>query len=290
MASYFTYFPNVYVGEGISDDETFKYRLVKNLFRRVRVREDLDQYVTLFESYSIKNDETPSSIAQKFFGDAHLDWVLLLSNNIIDIYDEWPKNETDLQSYVNTVYNDPDSVHHYETNEILVNGVVYIPEGTEVTAAYRTTMPDGTVLTAEQSRYPITNYEHEYYLNEKKRLVRIPTPSLVDLMLAEFEELLEYQPHAELDELNNKKSELSIASKFVNTTSSSTQQPLTSTTTGGAGTTFDYGPTTGAQATAGVVTSTSTTSATGNTLTTTTNTVSVTTQSASSGGSGGSGY
>ena len=49
--SYFSYFPNVYVGEGISDSENYKYRLVKNIFRRVKVREDLDKYFTQFEAY-----------------------------------------------------------------------------------------------------------------------------------------------------------------------------------------------------------------------------------------------
>ena len=55
MAGYFSYFPKVYVGEGISDDENFKYRLVKNIFRRVKSREDLAQYSTLFEAYSIRD-------------------------------------------------------------------------------------------------------------------------------------------------------------------------------------------------------------------------------------------
>ena len=60
MASYFSYFPNVYVGEGVKDDET-KYRLVKNIFRKARAREDLNKYTTLFEAYEIEDGETPSS-------------------------------------------------------------------------------------------------------------------------------------------------------------------------------------------------------------------------------------
>ena len=84
MAAYFTYFPNVYVGEGITDDEAYRYRLVKNIFRRVKVREDLDQYVTAFDAYSIRDTDTPSSLAHQLFQNAKLDWVILLSNNITD--------------------------------------------------------------------------------------------------------------------------------------------------------------------------------------------------------------
>ena len=58
MAGYFSYFPNVYIAEGVKDDEAFKFRLTKNLFRRLTVRDDLNQYVTLFEAYSIEPGET----------------------------------------------------------------------------------------------------------------------------------------------------------------------------------------------------------------------------------------
>ena len=85
MAGYFSYFPNVYVGEGVKDDEAFKYRLVKNIFRKVRARPDLDQYSTLFEAYSIEPGETPDVIANRLFDDPFLDWAILLVNDIIDV-------------------------------------------------------------------------------------------------------------------------------------------------------------------------------------------------------------
>ena len=105
MAAYFTYFPNVYVGEGITDDEAYRYRLVKNIFRRVKVREDLDQYVTAFDAYSIRDTDTPSSLAHQLFQNAKLDWVILLSNNITDFYEQWPKNNNDLLAYIQENYN-----------------------------------------------------------------------------------------------------------------------------------------------------------------------------------------
>ena len=82
MSAYFSYFPNVYIGEGVNQDEPYKYRLVKNIFRRVKVRENLDQYVTGFEAYSISDIDTPSSLAYRLFRDSKLDWVILLVNNI----------------------------------------------------------------------------------------------------------------------------------------------------------------------------------------------------------------
>ena len=91
MAAYFSYFPETYVGEGISSDEPFKYRLVKNIFRKVNAREDLSQYTTLFEAYSVVDGETPSTLAHRIFDDAFLDWTILLANDITDFYEQWPK-------------------------------------------------------------------------------------------------------------------------------------------------------------------------------------------------------
>ncbi len=82
MARYFSYLPNRYVGKGLSDTETFNYQLGKNIFRKVRSRPDLDQYVSLFELYEIAPGETPSSIAYDYFQDSKLDWMVLLINNI----------------------------------------------------------------------------------------------------------------------------------------------------------------------------------------------------------------
>jgi len=287
MASYFSYFPNVYVGEGLETDESFKYRLVKNIFRRVKPREDLEKYTTLFEAYSIREGDTPASIAYNLYTDVHLDWVILLVNNITDFYTQWPKSEYELQRYVEEAYENPDAVHHYETNEILYNGIVYVKEGIQVNSTFRVTMPDGTTLTQNESIYPVSNYEHEQYENEKKRLIVIPQANIVDIMISEMNELLDYESHIELDEFNNKKTPLSLASLFLKNDSSTSLYDRSSSTANEVVTSFDYGPTA-----SGVSSVASTISAVGvaNTASVTTTTSSSSSSSGSSGSSGGSGY
>ena len=66
--AYFSFIPNVYVGEGVKDNEPFKYRLAKNISRRIKVREDLEKYTTYFETYSISDGETPAVIAEAVLG------------------------------------------------------------------------------------------------------------------------------------------------------------------------------------------------------------------------------
>ena len=126
--SYFSQLPNIYVAEGITSSENFKYRLVKNLFRRVLAREDLDKYITLFETYSIRDGDTPSSLADDICGDPFKDWVILLVNNITDFYEQWPKSSDALQKFVEEKYDSVDGIHHWETNEVLYNDIVYVKE------------------------------------------------------------------------------------------------------------------------------------------------------------------
>ena len=100
MASYFSYLPNIYVGEGITDDEAYKYKLVKNIFRRVKTRADLSKYVTLTEAYSIPENMSISQLAMTLFNNPYYDWIICLINNITDVYEEWPKDNYYLQEYV----------------------------------------------------------------------------------------------------------------------------------------------------------------------------------------------
>ena len=184
--SYFSRFPNVYVAEGVTTDQSYRYRLVKNIFRRVEIREGLAKYTNNWERAQIPEGLKPCDVAQSLFDDPFMDWVILLVNNITDVYEQWPKTEIELQEYVRGKYADPDSVHHYETQEALYNETVIVKEGIEVNSTWRTVLPDGTVLGESQSIYPVSNYEHETFINEQKRFINIQTASVVNKILDEF--------------------------------------------------------------------------------------------------------
>ena len=251
---YFSQLPDVYIGEGITDTESFKYRLVKNIFRRCKAREDLDQYTHSFEAYSISDDESPADISDVAFDSPYYDWVLLLCNNITDFYGQWPKNHQDLIDYVNATYTDPESVHHYETNEVLWNNIVLVKSGIQVNDNYRVLTPDGVTKTAAESRSPLTNYEWEYYLNEKKRQIQIPNSWMFELVTTEFENLVAYEPHSELDNFGHKKTPMNVAQRFLDVSGYVTGS-ISRSNEIGVVTSYDYGPS-ATTSTAGVATTT----------------------------------
>ena len=98
---YFRELPNIQVinrtNNDVSIDETV---IIKNLFKRAKIREDVIDVVTAFEYYQVTENETPSRIAEKIYQDPELDWVILTTNNIINIQDEWPISSNSFNNYL----------------------------------------------------------------------------------------------------------------------------------------------------------------------------------------------
>ena len=290
--AYFDQLPTVFVADS-GQEEKVKYKEVKNIFRRVILPEKMAKYATLFNEYYIPDGMRPDMVAQKFYGDSELDWIILLSNNITDIYTQWPKRENALNDYVANIYDDPDSIHHWETMEVKSGDIVIAKGGIEVNESYRGIDIDGNALSKEQSVYPVTNYEHESYLNEKSRLISIPTSRLVDFYEEQFKDLVDYQPHDEVDDFGRKRTHISLASAFLDRdafrrSALSNIQAAISNTSGNV--TFDYGDGNIVQ---GVVGTTTVTSVVDNTVTTTNTaatTTTTTTTSTTTDTSSGSGY
>lgn len=120
MSFYFRNIPNLeYINR---DDNTIsEYSETKNLFKRGQIRGDIFGNLAFFTKYQIIGDERPDNIAYKFYGDETLDWVVLLSNNILNQYDEWPLTQESFDEYLLEKYGSYErmyGIHHYETNEI----------------------------------------------------------------------------------------------------------------------------------------------------------------------------
>ena len=87
---YFSNFPSiVYDASG-----NFDFKVVTNLLRRVALRQKIKENTLVFDTYDVKNGETPEILADKLYGDSELHWVILLINNVTDRYHQWPKSYT----------------------------------------------------------------------------------------------------------------------------------------------------------------------------------------------------
>ena len=181
---YFDNFPVIRYG---STDGAIKN--VTNLLRRVAVRSKLKTNVSLFDTYNVKNGETPEIIADKLYDDPKLHWIIMLLNNVTDRYHDWPMSEQQFNSYLNEKYSNPDGIHHYEISQESGDTTqkieVYDPDLLSSTSAGDVSDSD-----SYSSATTITNREFEESEQDKKRKIRLLDPTLVDQFVDEFRSLI----------------------------------------------------------------------------------------------------
>ena len=129
---YFRELPELDYQSFLSDsNSSSRYLRVKNLFRRTKIRDDLQNVFTLFNKYQIKEGARPDTVAEEFYGNAELDYVVIITAGIINVRDEWPLSSKELYNYSLDIYGDYlTDVHHWETKEVKdLNGKLILPKG-----------------------------------------------------------------------------------------------------------------------------------------------------------------
>tara|TARA_B100000927_G_C16457820_1_gene466614 strand:- start:21 stop:695 length:675 start_codon:yes stop_codon:yes gene_type:complete len=209
--SYFRQLPELdYPSLDNNRTSVYDFQTVKNLFKRAIVRNDIFDEITAFTKYSVEGDERPDQIAYDFYKDSGLDWVILTTNNIIHVRDEWPMSNRDFLTYLNEKYSSEQlsNIHHYETKIIRdSNGKLIQPEGLTVPEDHSITFIDNGVLRTESKLTSFTFLEHETNLNDKKRDINILRPEYLTLFLENFSEIMEYKESSQFINDKLKKTE-----------------------------------------------------------------------------------
>tara|TARA_B100000287_G_scaffold306688_1_gene289800 strand:- start:66 stop:740 length:675 start_codon:yes stop_codon:yes gene_type:complete len=209
--SYFRQLPDLDYPSLANDRKSaYDYQKVKNIFKRAVIRDDLFDEVVAFTKYSVVGDERPDQVAYNFYGDSGLDWVVLTTNNIIHVRDEWPMGNQDFLTYLNEKYTAEQlsNIHHYETKLIRDSrGRLIQPEGLTVPAGHSISFLDNGVLRTESQLTSFTFLEHENNLNDKKRDIDILRPEYLSVFLENFAEIMEYKPSRQFVNEDLKKTE-----------------------------------------------------------------------------------
>jgi hypothetical protein len=219
MSNYFKQLPNVYVRtSSYRQNSVDPYVLAKNIFRRIAIRENLEDIILGFSQYTVRNNDRPDQVALEYYDSMQYDWVVLLVNNIINIYDEWPMNEHELQQYIERKYqNGSGGIHHWVTQEITdMKGRVVLKGDIQVPEDFSYTKYDGTVVPKELLVRPISNYDFEYERNEYKRNIYLLRKDYLGQFVEEFGALVKYLPNEETDQDTlDKRSPNTVSEAFI---------------------------------------------------------------------------
>lgn len=192
--SYFRELPDLEYQSFLKDKKASdNYLLVKNLFRRIKLPDDLQNVFTIFNKYQIADGSRPDTIAEEIYGSSEYDWVVLISAGITRIRDEWPLSDSQLYEYAENIYGgELNSIHHYETIEVRDSqNRLILPAGQVVDSNF--SIPDPNKR--ENKIVPVigvTNYQHEVRLNDKKRTIYVLKPIYLQQILNETRNLLLY--------------------------------------------------------------------------------------------------
>jgi hypothetical protein len=216
MAHYFSYVPNFDYVSNVKDAKINDYIQIKNFFRRGKIFEEIFNDLVFFEKYIIKGDERPDNLAGRFYGDPTLDWVIFLSNNIVNVQNEWPLTQKVFDKIMLEKYNSYENlyqgIHHYETEQILDSrGRVILEAGLRISPTWKT---NGNFIEIEGVNYyqffdsgieqvktvpatdfvkAITNYEYEINKEERKREIYVLKGRYLNVLLENLEEVMTYK-------------------------------------------------------------------------------------------------
>ena len=198
------YFRNIpdfsYVSRLDGQKNISEYSIVKNLFKRAKIRDDIFNDLSYFTKYKIVGDDRPDQVAYELYGDARYDWVVLLANNVMNVASEWPKDQVSFYNYMIRKYGDESKfydIHHYETidvtdslGRIVIRGGLQVPQ--DYVISYYDSGLDAQVTTTE-STVPFTNYEYEVSLEDDKRNIFVLKPEYLAVIRNDLEEIMPYK-------------------------------------------------------------------------------------------------
>ena len=202
MSNYFKQVPDFEYVSRLPDAKISDYIAVKNLFKKAELRPDIFQDLSTFQKYQIKGDDRPDNVAEDFYQDSSLDWLVLTCNNIINVQTEWPMSQRDFDRFLLDKYGtyaNLESTHHHETLEVKNSkGVVMLEKGLEVESDFSFSYYDWwlkeqkTVATANLVT-EVTNYQYEEKIEDAKRNIFLLKVRYLNLVTDDLEDVMTYK-------------------------------------------------------------------------------------------------
>ena len=157
------------------------FKLLPDILRRVKQRNAIKSGQFIFDTYDVKNGEKPEDIAYKWFGDAQLHWVILMTNDVTDRYYQWPMNDAQFEEFIADKYSNPDAVHHYEITKSSGRTTGQGPNDYSHLVE---------VNSDTDNAISISNREYEERVQDKNRSIRLLNQRFLSDFLEEFDKLI----------------------------------------------------------------------------------------------------
>tara|TARA_B100001996_G_scaffold6771_1_gene5711 strand:- start:3 stop:650 length:648 start_codon:yes stop_codon:yes gene_type:complete len=191
---YFRELPDLLYPSFMKDKtSSLEYIKVKNMFRRVKLRDDLQNSFTMFDKFQIPEGSRPETVAEQIYGSPEFDWVVILTAGIINIRNEWPLSNSELYEYASEKYGtELNATRFYETTEVKdSNKRLILPKGKVVDSNFTIPKPGEPTATLNPVT-GISNFEYEVRENDKKRGVYLLRQGYLQQFVNDMREIMVY--------------------------------------------------------------------------------------------------
>ena len=165
---------------------------ITDLSYRFKVDRLLKDRTVVMYDYQVQDGERADHIAHKYYDDASLDWLIYMTNDVIDPQFDWPLSMVNLELFIKEKYGSASAakatVHHYE-HILQAQSIVQADDRAfSVGVKERTIRVDKETFDAlpTDSRREVDSYTFEVQQNEEKSRIKIIDEKFVSGIITSY--------------------------------------------------------------------------------------------------------
>ena len=167
------------------------FLFVKNIWRRAEVLTEFKSQVTIFNEITVRDGERPEDVATAFYNNPFYNWTVLIANDVVDVYSQWPRSITQLQDFINQKYDNPQATKHHVTTEVKdAKNNIIVEAGKVVASNYQVSYYNGTTTVTATPDVSVSYEQYEFEENAKKGRIQLIKPSLIEDFVDQYFKLL----------------------------------------------------------------------------------------------------
>ena len=167
------------------------FLFVKNIWRRAEILTEFKSQITIFNEITVRDGERPEDIATAFYNNPFYNWTVLIANDVVDVYSQWPRSITQLQDFINQKYDNPQATKHHVTTEVKdAKNNVIVEAGKVVASNYQISYYNGSTTVTATPVVSVSNEQFEFEENAKKSRIQIIKPQLIEDFVENYYSIL----------------------------------------------------------------------------------------------------
>jgi len=195
MSTYFTHFPVI----------SYNGTNVRDVTRRTNFISSVLSNPYVFLPYTVKEGEKPEDIAYNYYGTVEATWLVLMANNIVDSYTQWPMTYETFSDFLISKYSEVCGLSGFDVvawtqNETILDNIVYYYRVTETGKEIKVSPDTFPYVYDEEQNIigrdvllgwtPLRIYDFENIINENKREILVVEQRYYEQINNDFKRLV----------------------------------------------------------------------------------------------------